>query len=70
MIPAALIKLIEHQPGNIRRSDRPAVIEALNPLDIDLQSQLTEFFLSYVTTFLQANARTSSYVISPTRARK
>lgn len=44
MIPNELIQLIEMQPGDIHRTDKRSVTEALTALDIGLDSELSEFF--------------------------
>ncbi|MCW6057960.1 SMI1/KNR4 family protein [Pseudomonas fragariae (ex Marin et al. 2024)] len=56
MIPNELIQLIEKQPGNVHRTDKRSVIEALAALDINLDSELSEFFLNYTITFFKSNS--------------
>ncbi|PWK39029.1 hypothetical protein [Pseudomonas sp. OV226] len=56
MIPNELIQLIEKQPGDIHRTDKRSVIEALTALDISLDSELSEFFLKYTITFFRSNS--------------
>ncbi|QTT83333.1 SMI1/KNR4 family protein [Pseudomonas chlororaphis] len=55
MIPSHLIKLIEKQPGDIYRDNKDSVIDALNTLNISLDSEIGEFFLNYAITFFQGN---------------
>ncbi|PWE43398.1 hypothetical protein [Pseudomonas prosekii] len=55
MIPSHLINLIEKQPGDIHRDQKDPVIAALNTLGISLDSEIGEFFLSYVITFFQGS---------------
>jgi len=44
MIPSELIQLIEMQPGDIHRTDKRYVTEALTALNISLDSELSVFF--------------------------
>jgi hypothetical protein len=44
MIPNELTQLIEKQPGDIRRTDKRSVTEALTALNIGLDCELSEFF--------------------------
>ncbi|AZC58104.1 hypothetical protein [Pseudomonas chlororaphis] len=55
MIPSHLIKLIEKQPGDIYRDNKDSVIDALNTLNISLDSEIGELFLNYAITFFQGN---------------
>ncbi|WP_024677508.1 hypothetical protein [Pseudomonas syringae] len=55
MIPSHLVNLIEKQPGDIHREQKDSVIAALNTLGISLDSEIGEFFLSYVITFFQGS---------------
>ncbi|WP_028622118.1 hypothetical protein [Pseudomonas sp. Ant30-3] len=56
MIPNELIKLIEKQPGDIHRTDKRSVTEALTALNISLDSELSEFFLNYTITLFRSNS--------------
>jgi len=69
MIPEALRKLSEQQPGEVRRTDAEAALSALRSLGVSPQSELAEFFLNYkVTNFSSRNSdETLLDVASPTR---
>lgn len=56
MIPNELIQLIEKQPDETYRKDKSSVIGALNTLGIDLNSELSEFFLNYTITFFRSSS--------------
>jgi hypothetical protein len=56
MIPYKLKLLIENQPGNTLRTDKQSVTEALKQLNIDINSELAEFFLNYTITFFKSSS--------------
>ncbi|WP_347903487.1 SMI1/KNR4 family protein [Pseudomonas purpurea] len=59
MIPERLVRLIEKQTGDIHTVDKASVTEALNRLDIPVNSEFAAFFLRYQVTFYESN---SSYI--------
>jgi hypothetical protein len=56
MIPKKLANLIESQPGEIFRSDRATAVLALKELDIDPNSEIAEFFLTYQITLFRSES--------------
>ena len=50
MIPSPLIRLIEQQPGDVRRTDTAPVLQALQTLGVPRESEFAEFFLKYQVT--------------------
>ncbi|MBU2714279.1 hypothetical protein [Zooshikella harenae] len=53
MIPEKLSALVEKQAGNVHRSNIDSVNQALMKLDVPVESEFAEFFLTYtITLFL------------------
>lgn len=57
MIPSTLIELIEKQPGDIHRVDKACTAQALKKLDIEKDTEFSEFFLTYtITAFMSESS--------------